>query len=428
MSQDFSSSRREFLERAAVGAAAIAASSPISFAQTDSSNNADKRAMTVRGPIAPGKLGTTLMHEHIYSNFTGYYELTLPMYDKVDKEKYFATSPEAKIQMEDLAYLNMGGFIFSKDGWNLAEKRLMEREITSFAKSGGHSILEVTPWGKGQDDDFHTTLRELSEKTGVNIICSTGLYGGDDHFWYDKALAMSESRLTETFMVHVEKGFADSGVRAGSLKTAPNVWTENEQRAARAVIAVQQKTGLPYTIHHGANMGQKEAEEMQQGIVKFGTNPERTILAHVQKFLVNYSLKSVVKNPEGRITVDLDFYKRMLDQGFILSFDTFSTNMGLELFEFLLEDNGDVPNAFEGASGDNDVEMLAMIYFLIQNGYSKQVVLSQDCYSKVHLRSYGGHGYTRVTNFALPLLKNVGVSDEALHDMVVGNPARLLAV
>ena len=37
---------------------------------------------------------------------------------------------------------------------------------------------------------------------------------------------------------HVEKGFGDSGVRAGSLKTAPNVWTENEQRAARAVIAV----------------------------------------------------------------------------------------------------------------------------------------------------------------------------------------------
>ena len=88
MSREFLSSRREFLERAAVGAAAIAASSPLAFGQTDASDNADKQAMTVRGPVSPGKLGTTLMHEHIYSNFTGYYELTLPMYDKVDKEKY----------------------------------------------------------------------------------------------------------------------------------------------------------------------------------------------------------------------------------------------------------------------------------------------------------------------------------------------------
>jgi hypothetical protein len=87
MSREFSSSRREFLESAAVGAAAIAAASPLAFGQTDASDYVDKQAMTVRGPISPGKLGTTLMHEHIYSNCTGYYELTLPMYDKVDKEK-----------------------------------------------------------------------------------------------------------------------------------------------------------------------------------------------------------------------------------------------------------------------------------------------------------------------------------------------------
>jgi hypothetical protein len=54
MSHEFPSSRREFLERAAVGAAAIAASSPLAFGQTDASDNANKRAMTVRGSDLTG--------------------------------------------------------------------------------------------------------------------------------------------------------------------------------------------------------------------------------------------------------------------------------------------------------------------------------------------------------------------------------------
>lgn len=111
-------------------------------------------------------------------------------------------------------------------------------------------------------------------------------------------------------------------------------------------------------------------------------------------------------------------------RGYILSFDTFSTNRGAEIFEFLLDDG--TPNAFEGANGDNDAEMLAMIYYLIGEGYEKQILVSQDCYSKVHLRSYGGHGYTRVASFALPLLRNVGVSEATLAQLVVGNPAQML--
>lgn len=419
----YTQTRRNFLEMAAasLGAAATAGLASPVLASTSA---LDGTVMTVRGPIPAADLGVTLMHEHIYSDFTGYYEETKPMFAKVDKEKFQAPDPLDPVQMKDLAYLNMGGFAFSRDAWSLRDRDLMLRELTYYKRSGGSAILEVTPWGKIQAPEYHTILRDLSVESGVHIVCSTGVYGGDAHFWPSEALEMSEAELTATFVGHTVDGFGTSGVKAGHHKTAPNSWNENEQRAARATIAAQRETGLPYTIHHGASMNQQAAEAMHADLISWDCQPERTILAHIQKYLVDYDLRRLVTNPEGRITIDLDFYKGLLDKGFILSFDTFSTNMGFELFEFLLDDG--TPNAFEGQNGDNDAEMLAMIYFLIQEGYGKQIVLSQDCYSKIHLRSYGGHGFSRVTNYALPLLKNVGVSDAALSDLVVGTPARLL--
>jgi len=420
---NFSKTRREFLESAAaLGTAAVAASATPLLAATEASEGT---IMTVRGPIAAGDLGSTLMHEHIYSDFTGYFEETRPMFAKIDKEKFMAPDPEDPVRMEDLAYLNMGGFVFSRDAWSLRDRNLMLRELAAYKAAGGQSILEVSPWGKAQGPEYHEVLRGISEDSGVNIVCSTGLYGGDELFWHDEALEMSEAELTKTFVGHCVDGFGHSGVKAGHHKTAPNSWNENEKRAARASIAAQRETGYCYTIHHGAKCDQALAEQMHSDLLSWDCQPERTVFAHIQRFIVNYDLHRLVKSPGERISVDLDFYKKILDHGFILSFDTFSTNMGFELFEFLLDDGR--PNAFEGEAGDNDAEMLAMIYFLIQEGYSKQIVLSQDCYSKIHMRSFGGHGFTRVHNYALPLLKNVGVSDEALSDMVINTPARLLA-
>lgn len=421
---NYEKSRRQFLEAAAASVGVMALSAASLGPLRANAQTGGGTVMTVRGRLPAAELGLTLMHEHIYVDFSGYYEETRPLYDKINRDLYFAVDPLKPVEMEDLGYLNMGGFVLSRDAWILAERDLMLKELQYFRQAQGNAILEVSPWGKQLRPDFHETLRGLSEETGVHIVCSTGLYGGDAHFWPDEALEMSEAELTRTFVGHANDGFGETGVRAGHLKTAPNVWGENEHRAARACIATQKETGLLYTIHHGANMDQTLAEEIHANLIEWGGQPERTVLAHIQKYLVNYDMKTLVRDPGSRIVADIDFYKRTLDAGYILSFDTFSTNSGAEIFEFLLDDG--TPNAFEGANGDNDTEMLAMIYYLIQEGYEKQIVISQDCYSKVHLRSYGGHGYTRVTSYALPLLRNIGVSDATLAQLVFGNPAQLL--
>ncbi|WP_298855706.1 hypothetical protein [uncultured Ruegeria sp.] len=419
----YNKSRREFLELAAgVGAAALTASATPVLAASDPANGT---VMTVRGPVPAKDLGFTLMHEHIYSDFTGYYYETKPDFDKIDKVKYFAADPEEPVQMKHLGYMNMGGYAFMRDAWSLRDRQVMIDELNYYKQVGGQTILEVSPWGKNQGPEYHLVLKDLSEQTGVNLICSTGLYGGDGTFWYDEALEMSTDELTKTFLGHVNEGFGTSGVKAGHLKTAPNYWDENEQRAAQAIINAQKECGLPYTIHHGSKFDQPKAEEVHRDLKTMGATPERTVFAHMQSFVTNDNLRNQVTNPEGRFVVDLDFFKGILDQGYTLSFDTFGTWVGFEIFEFLLD--GDVPNAFEGNGGQSDVEVMAMVYFLVQQGYSKQIVLSQDCYAKNHLRTFGGVGYTRISNYVVPLLRNVGVGEDAISDMVVNTPARMLS-
>lgn len=418
----YTKTRREFLEMAAGLSAAALASSAVPVMAA--SNTGSGTIMTVGGPIPAADLGFTLMHEHVYSDFSGYYHETKPDFEKIDKKKYFAADPEEPVQMKHLAYMNMGGYAFMRDAWSLRDRSTMLRELNYYKQVGGNSILEVSPWGKNQGPEYHYVLKDLSIESGVNLICSTGLYGGDNTFWYDEAMNMSTDELTRIFVGHVNNGFGDSGVKAGHLKTAPNYWDENEQRAAQAIINAQKETGLLYTIHHGSKFDQPKAEEVHEHLRKMDCNPERTVFAHMQSFVTNDNLRNQVVNPDGRFVVDLDFFKRILDEGFILSFDTFGTWVGFEIFEFLLD--GDVPNAFEGNGGQSDVEVMAMVYFLIEQGYSKQIVLSQDCYVKNHLRTYGGHGYTRISNYVVPLLRNVGVTEEAISDMMVGTPARLL--
>jgi len=55
-----------------------------------------------------------------------------------------------------------------------------------------------------------------------------------------------------------------------------------------------------------------------------------------------------------------------------------------------------------------------------------QIVLSADTCWKYDLRAYGGPGYDHVLRNFLPLLRERGVSEQAIHTMLVEYPARLL--
>ncbi|PYT35782.1 MAG: hypothetical protein DMG58_01165 [Acidobacteria bacterium] len=67
----------------------------------------------------------------------------------------------------------------------------------------------------------------------------------------------------------------------------------------------------------------------------------------------------------------------------------------------------------------------------VGNGYPPdevQVVLGGDICQKSHLAAYGGKGYAHVPRCFLPLLRANGIREEAILQMTVANPARMLDI
>lgn len=53
-------------------------------------------------------------------------------------------------------------------------------------------------------------------------------------------------------------------------------------------------------------------------------------------------------------------------------------------------------------------------------------MLGQDVCTKIQLKKYGGTGFTFISNYFLPALRRLGVSDEDIRKIMVENPRKAL--
>ena len=74
---------------------------------------------------------------------------------------------------------------------------------------------------------------------------------------------------------------------------------------------------------------------------------------------------------------------------------------------------------------DRVIELLKM---LLDEGYEKQIMLSQDVCHDSQLLSYGGNGYTYLQTTFLPRLLAAGVDQKTVDQITITNPARVLTL
>ena len=115
--------------------------------------------------------------------------------------------------------------------------------------------------------------------------------------------------------------------------------------------------------------------------------------------------------------MNLDHARELLDQGVTLSMDTFGHYFDIELIGYVRP---------------TDWQRLAALLALIKDGYSNQLVLGTDTFLKILTRRFGGEGYSRLTKFVIPFLREYldvfdRVSDYDIRLMTIDNPIRLLA-
>ncbi len=316
---------------------------------------------TVMGPISADELGVTLIHEHLTLSYPGWEcdALATPY----DREAIAATCAEALEEAK--AY-------------------------------GLKTMVEASPNDLNRDVELD---RMISERTGINVICATGMYmeamGKPAYLKFRSRLFDITTEMYETFVKEITQGIGDTGVKAGVIKVATGHGqiTAYEEAVIKAAARAQKETGVPIITHtEGGTMGPEQADLL----ISEGADPKRIMIGHIGG------------------NANLQYHTSILDKGAYIAFD----RLGIE-FMF--------PDALRKAC----------IIGLIGIGYANRIMLSHD-YSPYWLgRPFELPGlvntllsnwsYSHVFKNIIPALREAGVSDENIDTMMVENPRRLFA-
>jgi len=362
--------------------------------------------MTVCGPIAPDELGFTSMHEHIL--FDGrVFRQTLEK--QLLKDARVPMGADEPVGIENIGYLRRN-FFLSWDAVSIDDEALMTDELAEFKASGGGAVVDMsTP---GLRIDLPAT-RRISQKTGVHIIATTGLYV--ENSWPERFRDLTVKELVQYMHEEIEQGIEGTDIKPGHLKVAVTDLTKQQERVLKSAARVSNETGLSLTVHPGFMVG-SDGGRIAKILRNEGADLERVIIAHAQTFFSNLNLKTLVQNPDSW-GLNLDPAKALLDQGANISIDTFGHYYDAELTGYVRV---------------TEWQRLAGLLALVKLGYSPQLVIGTDTFLKILTRRYGGEGYSRLTNFVVPFLRDYldvfdRVSDFDIRKMTIENPVRLLA-
>jgi phosphotriesterase-related protein len=341
------------------------------------------------------------MHEHVLYDgrvFRRRFEAYLPEDPTV--------KPDEKLRLDNLGQLKHG-FIQCWDAIQMEDVDLMAAELADFKSEGGSAVVDMSTPGLRIDPE---KARQASEKSGIHIIGTTGLYARDS--WPERFLTMDINEMEGYMDREVTDGIEGTRIKPGHIKIAIE---ENgcapEIDALRAGARVAKRHGLSMTIHRGMLLGADAGLRIAEIVKEEGLDPARVVFAHADHLIVETNLQRLILHPENW-GLNLDIARKLLRQGFNISFDCFGHYWDAESL---------------GLLNVTDWQRLAGLVVLIREGFSRQIVLGTDTFVKLLLRRFGGESYCRLTGFVVPTLESVEIPADTIRHLTVENPARILA-
>ncbi len=189
---------------------------------------------TVLGDIPESKLGITLVHEHICCYNEYLYQMAGK--DYLDKERLVTVSAD---------YLK-----------SLKEKYSLK------------TFIDCTPVNIGRDIEL---LKEVSQKSGVNIICSTGFYYTEETVLYNSSAEL----IAEYIVKDTQK------VNAGIIKCAVENETISEfnKKLLIASAKAQKELRIPVVLHTNAN--NQNGLKALEILLSEGVKPQAITVGHL---------------------------------------------------------------------------------------------------------------------------------------------------
>lgn len=311
---------------------------------------------TVTGIASADDLGTTLIHEHVLVAFPGWQlDAKAPPFVR---DEFMSRAVD---QMQELQDLGVGTFV------------------------------DPCPMDLGRDVEF---LAELSQKSGMRIVCTTGAYFEAEGITYTfRQLSVEE--ITELYLKEIQEGVGDSGIKAGAVKiaTGSGVVSDYERKLVTAGARAARETAVPIISHtQDASCGHDQIDI----VTGEGVPSSRLLVGHSDGI------------------DDHEYHRSLAERGAFVGFDRF----GISIF---IPDEVRVKNVIK----------------LARSGHTERILLSHDsigCWlgrPKPYADSYDDllaalpdWRPTSLFRKIIPQLLDGGLSKDDIHTMTVENPRR----
>ncbi|MCC6422639.1 MAG: phosphotriesterase-related protein [Phycisphaerales bacterium] len=262
------------------------------------------------------------------------------------------------------------------------DEELVVEELKEFTSRGGKTIVDVTLDEIGRNPE---ALRRVSRASGVQVVMGCGWYR---EFGYpDIVREKTSNELADVLVREIEVGVGESGIRAGiigEIGTGRHHILPAEERVFRAAAIAQRRTGVAITTHT-TRWGTLAMEQIAM-LEEFGADLSKVIIGHLGD---RRGVQHLLPIAHRGVYLEVD-------------------NIGYLDYQ---------P---EWVRADN-------VAALCKEGFSDKILLSEDICMLGHLKYRGGKGYGYLLEVFVPLLKQRGVSDEQIHQMLVVNPARAIS-
>jgi phosphotriesterase-related protein len=250
---------------------------------------------------------------------------------------------------------------------------LMIDEMKAAAHDGVACIVDGGHEDMGRDLDF---LRQLSAKSGMPIVASCGYYA--QPFYPPKIATMTEEEILDD-LVHTAKTQPVGAL--GEIGTW-DVMTPDERKVFRAVGKAHLATNLPIFTHTAFGKGAIEQLDILESV---GVKPQHITIGHV----------GGINDPKVEVV------KEICKRGAFVGYDR--------------------------QGGPGDARNVAQVLALIEAGYAANLMFASDFSLAPQLVHNHGPGYAKTLTVFVPKLRDAGVKDETLHQILVDNPRHFLA-
>lgn len=353
------------------------------------------KVQTVLGLIEPAELGVTLMHEHLFIEFT--LPLDQPQRWQLAGRHLPQTAAELAIwnmpvTMDRLAFLHAHVWE-NRDLLWVQDVDTTLAEVQAFKNAGGGAIVDVTSIGLGREP---TKLVEVARRSGIPIVMGAGWYRSA---WHPAGHAARDvASLTDEIVRDMTVGVAGSGVRAGiigevsAMEIVTDPHDSAEVKGVRAAARASRLTGAAITLHQWVRDGVALAKTLDI-IAQEGGDLTRVVVGHI----------------DAVTAANIPQLVAIAQRGVTLEFDLFGT-------PYTLSD----PRLDARPMAD-------AIVALVKAGYADRLLMSHDVCTKLQQKTYGGKGFDYLLTQVVPYLQQRGVSAEQVRTIMVDNPRRILA-